>query len=272
MASPNRVHFDHGREQIALGLVPGYSIFEKHGRHPGISTGSAEDVWNGTGLYTGQPTGAAETLEISSSSDLDTVTSGSGAWTVEISNLLDGDKAKMPNIVVALDGNPAGAGSWVSLGAALYTRGTRIRVLTGGSGGSNAGVITLRHTTTTTNIFGVVPIGANRTALAAYTVPEGYTLLMDGLLMQMTRTLGGAGSAQMSFRARKEGNVFETVVPPEISDHQDYVLQGSYIFTQKTDIKARCEDASANGTILIAEMSGILVDNEVLVDSTLDNV
>jgi len=245
--------------EAAKGKVTGTTVFEQYGRNADIDTGAfPQDVWNGGGDYTGFPTGAAETMEIFSSDAADT-SAGTGARTVTIYNLLDSTGAEMPDITVSLNGTTP-----VSLGAQEYYRGgTRIKVVTAGSGGENAGEITLRHTTTTANIFAVMPAGRNHTAIAAYTVPLGKTLYLGRIYLSMSRANGAAGSANMTFRARDHGGVSNAIVSPEITSSHDYYFgsNGFYKFEARTDIKARCESVSDNNTIISADFGGFLVDD-----------
>lgn len=246
--------------EVAKGNISGHAIFEKFGKNPDIDTGSIpEDIWNGGGLYTGQPTGAAETMEIFSSSANDTA-AGTGARTVRIFNLLDGTGAAVSDVDVTLNGTTP-----VSLGAGTYYRGgSRIKVLTTGSGGSNAGTITLRHTTTTSNIFAVMPVGLNQTSIAAYTVPLGKTLYIDRIEFQLGRANGSAGQAEMSFRNRPHGadTGYNSAVAPSITNSSSYRLMDTQLtFPARTDIICRCDDVSDNNSIITAEFSGILVDD-----------
>jgi len=245
--------------EVARGNVSGQSIFEKYGRNSDIDTAtSPEDIWNSGGDYTGFPTGAAETMEISSSNVNDTA-AGTGARTVTIYNLLDDTGAEMPDITVSLNGT-----AQVSLGAGLYYRGgTRIKVNTAGSSGGNEGEITLRHTATTANIFAVMPINRNQTAIAAYTVPLGKTLYIKRIDVYMSRTTGASGSANITIRVRVFGGVFNAIVSPEITESQGYKFEnnGYLKLVERTDIKVRCEDVSDNNTVVTAEFSGILIDN-----------
>ena len=246
--------------EVAKGNIPGTTNFEQFGRNSDIDTGSdPEDIWNGSGDYTGFPTGSAETLEVRSNNGNDT-SAGTGARTLTVYNLLDSTGAELDPVTVSLNGT-----SWVSLGPQAYYRGgTRIKVLTAGSDGENRGKITLRHTTTTSNIFAVMPEGMNQTAIAAYTVPLGKTLYIQRIDFQMARANGSPGSAKMTLRNRPHGGVFNTTVAPEVSHAQSYKFEnnGFYKYEERTDIKARCEQVSDNNTIISAEFNGVLVDNE----------
>jgi len=152
--------------KIEDGIREGFDV-HKFGRNPNVDNAvTFETIWNGGGIYTGHPTGSAETLEIFSGSANDTA-AGSGAQTVKIYNLLDENFNKMPDVTVTLNGVTP-----VSLGAQTYSRCSKVRVLTAGSTGANEGALTLRHTTTTTNIMAVLPIGYNSTMIVAYTIPN----------------------------------------------------------------------------------------------------
>ncbi len=249
---PSDVYFE-----AALGNVVGIEDFHQFGKNPDIDTAAPEDVWNGGLTYTGHPTGAAETMEIFSSSVND-VAAGSGALTVEISHLLDGTGAESPAITVTLNGTTP-----VSLGALTYYRCTKVKVLTAGATGSNEGTLTLRHTSTTANIFCVMPIGANETTIFAYTVPLGKTLVISAGSVQMARASGAAGSATISFRARPNGGVYNTIVSPEISHGSGFTVNGKnyMVFTARTDIKLRVDDVSDNDTIVTGNIRGLLIKN-----------
>ncbi len=245
--------------RVARGEMPGRSIANKYGKNPDIDTGSApEDIWNGGSVYTGFPTGAAEALEIYSSDAADT-SAGTGARTVEIYNLLDSTGAAMPNKTVTLSGTtPVDVDGVV----AYYRGGSRMKILTAGSGGENAGTLTLRHKTTTANIFAVMPISNNQTAIGAYTVPLGKTLYIDSVNARIGRASGAAGSAVMRLLARPHGGVFNTVINPEVTTEGPYTNDGTwYVFTERTDIKWNCFSVSDNNTIVTAEFNGILVDD-----------
>lgn len=240
---------------VSRGSIPGQTSFRKFGRNGEIDTTSdPEDVWGGGGLYTGFPTGAAETMEIFSSDIADTA-AGTGARTVKISNLRDENGAAVDDVTVSLNGTTA-----VSLGAATYTRCSRIQVLTGGSGGVNAGTLTLRHTTTTSNIFAVMPIGSNQTQIAAYSVPLGHTLHTNRMFVRLSRLSGAAGSAEVSFRVRHDGGVFQTHVTPEVTDGGPYSESDVWHkFPALTDIKFTCDTVSDNDTTITANISGVLI-------------
>tara|TARA_R110000772_G_scaffold202118_1_gene312414 strand:- start:151 stop:999 length:849 start_codon:yes stop_codon:yes gene_type:complete len=243
--------------EIEKGNVFGHEIQQGAGKNPSIAAGP-EDVWNGGGTFTGFPTGAAETMEIFSSDANDT-SAGTGARTVLIKNLLDATGAEASDVTVTLNGTTP-----VSLGAGTYYRGgSQMQVLTAGSGEENAGTLTLRHTSTTANIFAVMPIAHNFTAILAYTVPLGKTLYINRVSIQMARASGAAGSAEITLRLRPHGTdtVFAAITSPQITDGHGYTFEndGWYSVPARTDLKVRVDSVSDTGTIVSGDYGGILI-------------
>ena len=244
-------------EAIARGMVNGKQDFDLYGRNPRIDTGTVpEDVWNGSGLYTGFPD-VAETLEIYSTDDNDTIL-GTGARTVVISNLLNFEGESMPDITVDLDGQ-----NLVSLGSETYYRASTMEVIDAGSNGSNEGNIILRHSTTNTNVFAVMPGGNNYTAIMAGTVPLGKTAFFNAMDINMSRTSGSPGSANVAIFIKKHGGLFTSRRDVEITHSNGYSFHGkSYIqLPERTDFVVRVKDVSDNITSVSAEARAILVDN-----------
>lgn len=241
------------------GDIEGWSPFTKFGRNPDIDTGTApEDIWNGGGEYTGFPD-ETETLEIFSSSNEDS-SGGLGARTVTISNLLDENFNEMPNVTVTLNGTTP-----VSLGTQSYHRASRMFVETAGALNSNQGTLTLRHTTTTSNVFAVMPTNLNQTQIFAYTVPAGKTLHVPSFSIKMARNNGSAGSANIQVRIKEgESNVWRTVRNEEITNSQsfDFIGQSYFVGLEKQDIKATVSFVSDNNTIVTGSADGFLIDNQ----------
>jgi|TARA_Y100000310_G_scaffold311768_2_gene358363 hypothetical protein len=244
--------------EVSRGNISDVGKMSKFGRGTNYDPGDVFplDVWGTKGIYTGQPTGAAETMEIYSSSANDT-SAGTGARTVEISNILDGTGADASPVQVTLSGSTP-----VSLGAGTYSRATKVTVLTAGSTGANEGVITLRHTTTTANVFATLPVGYNQTQIACYTVPLNKELHINRANVLMSLSGGGNGSANITIRSRPYGGVYNTRRNAEITNGQGYAFEnnGYMIFEAREDIVVRVESVSDNNTIVTAELDGYLID------------
>jgi len=231
--------------------------FSKFGQNPDIDTW-AEDVWNWGWTYTWFPTWAAETLEIFSDSTADNWTTATWALTVEISWLLDWDYNEVSPITVTLDWTTA-----VSLWAWTFIRASRIKVLTAWAWWANAWIITLRHTTTTANIFAKLPVWNNQTTIMAFTVPAWKTFYADRVGIQMSRVNWWAWSAEVSIRVRELWWVFRWIRNPNLSNSQSYTYENNWylVFTEKSDVKVRVDTVSDWNTAVSAEMDWIFIDN-----------
>lgn len=234
---------------IAAGRYAGYSYINKFGRNPDIDSGTVpEDIWNGGGVYTGFPTGAAEEFEISSSDAGDT-------GVVTFTYLASSTATAWSTATVTLQGT-----TWVSTGVT----GIRCHTATYASGSSttfNLGEITLRHKTTTANIFFKMPIGRSQSNVCAYTVPYGSTLYMTRLFCMLrgnsssvvidgslwVRTLNGSPRLRRPF----------TVIG---SAKFEEMPQGGLIMTAGTDIQVRVSNTYASNNLdVIAGFDATLV-------------
>jgi hypothetical protein len=183
---------------ISLGWHSGYSTIQKHGRNPDVdATAAVEDIWAGGGSYTGFPTGAAETLTIVSSSANDAA-AGTGLRTL----YLDG-----------LDANGAAQTETVTMNgltevvtSTTWTRVNQAIGLTAGSGGTNAGTITIKHTTTTANVFASLIAGWSRSTAAIYTVPANATGLLLGAQVGASNNAVAAAEMTVVLRSRLYGS------------------------------------------------------------------
>lgn len=154
--------FDAGLN-IAAGKHPGYSVVQKFGKNAVVNTTTLpEDVWDGSGLYTGFPIGAPEEFEAYSTSPND-----NGKLVIQY--LADETSEAYEIVEIQMDGtNMVASGiTGIRMHTARYNSGDPI--------GFNKGVITVRHKQTTANVFCRMPIGRSQTACAAITVPAGHT-------------------------------------------------------------------------------------------------
>jgi len=243
--------------EVNKGNIAGTVPFNKFGRNGDIDTGQTEDIWSVSSTYTGFPT-EVETLEVFSTNANDTA-GGTGARDIVITNLLDASFNPMPDVYLTLNGTTP-----VSLGAGLYSRCTRIVVLTAGSTGENQGNITLRHTTTTSNVFAVITPGDNQTQIFAFTVPLGKTLYIPNFTVMMTRANGSAGSANISVKGKMgTNNVWNVIRNIDITDSQSYKFDSTayFVVSEGMDIVATINSVSDNNTRVTGEANGFLVDN-----------
>lgn len=231
--------------EVALGNISNYTEGTISGRNPEINTTTdPEDIWNGGGMYTGQPRNfTPETVQVFSSSVLDVNITGTGAWQVRFTGLRSRTSTFYETETVNLNGTTPvlSVGTWWRINDA--------KILTAGTGRKNAGTITIRSSTTTANVFTVMPIGLNETSPTAFTVPFGQKCLIKTIRAAITRLSGAAGSATIIFNARPDGGVYnaeriyECQTGARISEDDELVLD------ELTDIKMTVEQVSDNATV-----------------------
>ncbi len=237
---------------IAQGLFQGYSIVNKVGLNPSIDGATVpEDIWGNGGVYTGWAA-TAQTLEVFSSAAADN-SGGTGARTVFIQGL-DANYNLLTETVTLNGITPV-------LTTGSFLRCHTMRVQTAGTGGVNAGTITVRQSTTTANIMLFMRIGLNQTNDGVYTIPAGFT----GYLVNMHACVRGNSGSIISagIWTRSFGSVFRQRRPFSCSQSAQYVdsIYGGLSFTEKTDLTYRCDASSGNNAEVVVSFDIILVRN-----------
>lgn len=229
---------------LAAGELGGKSAVNRFGLNADVDTGTVpETVWGGGGAYAWQAA-AAFSLEILSSSTND-ASAGTGARTVTVVGL-DATWAEQTQ-TVTLNGTTVVAltGTWLRVNS--------VTVATTGSGGTNAGTLTLRLASAGAT-QAVVQIGYGRSDMAIYTVPLGKTAYV-----RAWRAGGGTGT-RVRLRARDNAGsggfqVIDEIVTPGSVDRAIPIA-----FTEKTDIELTVASVAADNTVVNATMELVLVD------------
>lgn len=226
--------------------LPGRKVVNIFGRNSDIDTATVpETVWEVGGVYTGFPTGAAETVEVFSSDPVDT-SAGTGARTVLLSGL-DANYLYQEETVTLNGVTPVPT-------TKTWTRINLAYVVTAGSGNANAGTITMRHTTTTTNVFGTIPIGTNETHMCVYTIPADS---FGSLLSWIVKLLGAsANTIEGDLYVREFGKLFRHRATFGVSgsDVAEESYEGGLYLPPKTDIKIDIDVASTNNLAVVSRM------------------
>jgi hypothetical protein len=179
---------------VLAGVQPNIQAFTRYGRNNAVGAATTpEDVWNGGGVYTGFPISDAETLSIFSSSANDT-NGGTGAWQV----ILTGQGANWELQYETINLN----GTTPVTTTKVWRRMSIADVTYAGSLQTNEGTITMRHSTTTANVFAVMPAMAGRTQIACGSSPIGYSFMVTDLFASMARPASAAGSCVISFQTK----------------------------------------------------------------------
>jgi len=239
--------------QVSRGQIPYHKTLFKFGSNPTVDA-SLETVWSEGGIYA-YPS-AAIVMKVSSSSNNDTG-SGTGAQTVLVSGL-DANYNEISE-TVTLNGQTA------VLTTNSFIRVFRSFVVTAGSGATAAGDIYIGTGTVTAGVpatvYAKIPLGANQTLMAVWTVPAGYTAYMD----QGTFSAAGSNTnhsikGQLCFRPF--GGVMR--VGAELGLSSGFALfDFAYpiSFPEKTDIEARALALSGTGFYVAATFDLIYIQN-----------
>lgn len=225
---------------INQGLLTGYFMENKFGFNQDVD--AAEDIWDGGGDYTGFPTSTLETVSVVSSSVNDT-SAGTGARTIRIFGLDTNYSPQQEDITLN--------GTTPATSVNTYRRIYRAYILTAGSGTTNAGALTIRHTTTTANVFSVITAGYGQSNITSYTIPSGYTgymvayraSMLDSTSNQATIAIWTREYNTSAIRLRRQFAVSTTT-------SIDRRIFGGIKFTEKTDLVFRCTSVqNTNGNI-----------------------
>lgn len=239
---------------IAAGRFRGITIVNKFGINRDVD--GPEDVWNVGGTYTGFPDDA-ETVQVFSSDAADTI-DGTGARTVQLYGL-DASGAEITETVNMSGVTPA-------VTTLEFWRLNRAVVRSAGTGGANAGTITIRQSATTANVFGSVYPGSNQSEIAAYTIPAGKTGYIREINVSVNRasTAGQADrEAECSLFIRPPGEVFQTKAPMAVSNGSPFIriLYGGIQCRELSDLKIRVRSVSRTDTVVAAGFDLVLIDD-----------
>ena len=178
-----------------------------------------------------------------------------GAAVIRLDQLLNSEFERQPSRYVIMNGT---TGVTVT---GNYMRCPRASVIIAGTGGVNAGAITVRQATTTANVFAVMPT-FNQTTIGAFTVPAGKICVMKRIRVAITRANGSAGSATINLNVRRRGEVFRAarVFEVQTGAPTEFTALGGILAAPGSDIKFTIEDVSDNNTVVDGAIEYLLVD------------
>lgn len=232
---------------IAEGLYNGRSIVSKFGRDPDVDTASVpEDVWNGSGIYAGFPTGAAEELQVFSSNAGDT-------GTLVVTYLASFTATAWQSFSVQLNGTtPVNTGvTAVRVHTARYDTGDDITF--------NLGNITVRHRTTTANVFLFMPIGRSQSNNAAYTIPFGSRGYIKRFFVRENSNQAGYVEGAIWLRGFGESPRLRRPFAAASQSPFEESIYGGLELSALTDIHVRILSASVNNMAVVAGYDIIVV-------------
>lgn len=178
---------------IAFGEVGGQHIVHQFGVNTVIDkVTTPEDIWFAGGLYTGFPTGAPEKVEFFSTSASDT-----GVLTYLYLESSASTSYKEGQVTLAGTTKVQSTHNVYRLNEASYNSGNSLT--------ANAGIIEIRHITTTTNVFAKMRAGFGHPSICGYTVPALNTCLIKGLQIQVSKVKTAVCSGALWVRPLGKG-------------------------------------------------------------------
>lgn len=229
---------------VARGIVPNMSGIQKFGYSPTVNS-TQSVIWDATGVYAYPASAQPAEIVCDNGNDVST---GTGARSIEIQGL--DENYNLVTETVTLD-NPDSAGI-EGVTTNNFLRIFRALVKTAGSGGTNAGDITV-------SVAGVdlalIPATQGQTLQAVYTVPAGKRAYLVSInagtakekeiaLGLYARPLGGAFNV-------KAFNTFRAIL------NRDYQI--FEVFDEKTDIELR---ATADASTQVSGGFELLLENK----------
>jgi len=190
----------------------------------------------------------------------DSATDGGGARTVRVFYLDENKNAFDANddflsVDVSMNGTAA------VLTGVTATRVWRVKVLTVGSSTFNDGTITVRHTTTTANIFAQVQPGIGQSEFAGFTIPSGHsgfllsydTVLLDSNTNRGTMVIWRREEGRSEILTRK---YFVLNTQPD-----DRTIYGGVKFVEKEDFVFRATSVTSNDTAISVRFTMLITKN-----------
>lgn len=245
---------------VARGLVDDHYSLNKFGRSDNVDSGVDTDIWDRANATNDQATWLAPTAarihNIVSTSTAD-ASAGTGMRTIKIYGLRSWDSTEVSE-TITLNGttNVATTNSYVII--------HRMKGVTWGTGGTNAGTITATAATDAT-VTAQIQAGEGQTQMAIYGVPRGQTLYLTKLYAAAEKA-----SASLGVKVTLLANTYPDVVPTgfltkhtlgltsEGSNAVERVFDPPNGFTGPCIIKIR-GNSSANDTSVDAGFDGILI-------------
>ena len=231
---------------ISSGNLEGVAYIEKFGMNEDVDS-TKETIWDGGALY--DYLTAPETVSVTSSSGNDSA-SGTGARTVEVQGL-DADYNLVTESLTV--GGPAGSQQ--------FLRVFRVLVVTSGTLGTNAGVISVTSTGTAKTLAKIVVSGGSglgQTFMALYTVPAGKT----AYLTQWTVGSGKQNTDAICFLACRpfggSWNSKDVITVSATTSFKNYTIP--MMFEEKADIEIRGY-SSTNNSLVSSTFNLIIIDN-----------
>lgn len=241
-------------EASALRLNSNVVLYPKFGQNQDVDAVTApEDIVLQGGTYAGFPITNGETVSVVSTSANDTA-AGTGVRRVRLFGLNANWTRQVEDVTLN--------GTTPVTTTGVWTRLTFVKPLSAGSGETNAGTITVAHTTTTANIFAVLTAGSVPSQIAAFTTENNYTGIIRNLSCAISNNGASSQEAQLVVATREFGSsVWEhqrqliVATGSESFDPTDVMI----VVPPRTDVKIRCVAATSDNLRMVARFDMLTI-------------
>lgn len=248
---PNDFHME-----VAAGKRQGYKTWNKFGYNDDVDTAAPEVVASFGGQYV--PPTTAETLTISSSSDNDTVTTGSGVRSIVIYGI-DENREEQIEVVNMTGTTPVITSSlWLGI--------NRVAPFLCGTSKHNEGTITIINTTST-DILAEMPATKSVTQQCIFHIQANHTYLITSVFINILKIVGAGTQPNVIIRgfvyspvANATIQIFKAKLDIALDNNINMIFsepfpideKGVLYFTAETDV---------NNTSIDMRFSGIEIRN-----------
>jgi len=244
--------------EVAMNKRTGNTTWNKWGYNADIDTGAAETVWSVGGTLTRLTAASGITVV---SSDANDTAAGTGARSI-ILYVVDQNYIAQ-QVVVTLNGLTPVV---VSTGTIQILGINRAAIYLAGTGGVNAGTITITATTGGST-QAQIPSGLGSSQQAFFFVQDNHTALLDWLYINMVR-IGGGGSEPVittkcwvtSLVSGAKYEVFRDYMDAAIENHTTLAPSQPFVVSEKSLIEFQTE-TTVNNTAVSLRFSLIETQN-----------
>lgn len=231
----------------AMGYRPGVRLVDVVFMNPTVDTATVPETVSPIGGLVAFRSAAA-VVEVVSTSAADTA-AGTGARTVRVVGL-DANYVEVQETITL-------AGITPVLGTVLFYRINELRVLSAGTGKTNAGVISVRDAGAGT-VRSTIVAEQGRAEVGMFSVPAGHKLLATGWTVSARDSVGNKALADVSFYITRDG--VRSVDWRMCLDGTIATDIGSpHIFEEKSDIEVVVTRVNTNGSYVVLHGHGLLV-------------
>lgn len=226
--------------EVAKGTIPGHALRNLFGVNLDVDL-TSETIWSAGGIYV-FPT-AARIHSVVSTSALDTA-AGTGARTVRLEGL-DTTGVTITETVIL-------AGVVPVLTVASFLRINSFVVLTAGTGGFPAGIITATAAVDTT-VSAQIEVGKNVANQLVYTVPLAKRAILLHVIAGSLRNSASNANIEFSFRTRALGGLFVDGVgfTTNLSgdSHLQLPIKAGAVWPAQTDVMGMAISSQTNSDV-----------------------